>query len=508
MKAWVSMDLKSILPVFLLVLAVSLYSQQKELVIDAESTSSSSPVQWVFSDVQTSKGPVSGLEISLDPKGTATQADLLLGFDDAAFSDSEGKWLISAEGTVSSALGDQARFGSGAAQFKAPLGKLSLQPSKSSIFALPIPIGDFSIDFWLKPTRAENGEIIFIWKASRQNAKIWVPQQASCLIVKNRISFGFLNFFMNPSGKDTSVSLQGKSLLVPGRWSHHSLRFDSENGMLEYLMDGVPEAVTFVTSTGREGDTVFPLLVGPSSRLDLGSNYTGLMDDFRLSPAFLEDSAGAKYRKAGGSAVSPIFDLGYTNSQMLRIELTSRVRAESAIQCFYRLSDFTDSRSEADKDWIPFIPGKPMDKAAGRIFGRYIQFKFLLYPDASGEISPVLTNVSVLYEPDYPPQAPGSIAALGGNGRVLLRWSALTEDDIRGYVVYYGTGSGNYYGTDALEGSSPLSIKDPHQLSIALNGLTNGVLYYFAVVAIDAADPPHAGEFSREVNARPSRVSP
>jgi hypothetical protein len=33
-------------------------------------------------------------------------------------------------------------------------------------------------------------------------------------------------------------------------------------------------------------------------------------------------------------------------------------------------------------------------------------------------------------------------------------------------------------------------------------------LYFIAVAAIDGAQPPHIGEFSREITARPSRVLP
>jgi hypothetical protein len=75
-------------------------------------------------------------------------------------------------------------------------------------------------------------------------------------------------------------------------------------------------------------------------------------------------------------------------------------------------------------------------------------------------------------------------------------------------VVYYGNSSGDYFGTGALEGPSPVYVRGADISSMTLNGLKNGLLYFIAVAAIDGAEPPHIGEFSREITARPSRVSP
>jgi hypothetical protein len=75
-------------------------------------------------------------------------------------------------------------------------------------------------------------------------------------------------------------------------------------------------------------------------------------------------------------------------------------------------------------------------------------------------------------------------------------------------MLYYGYAPGDYFGGDAAEGSSPVVIPGADSSSALLTGLTNGRLYYVAVAGFDAADPPHVGDFSREVTARPSRISP
>ena len=55
---------------------------------------------------------------------------------------------------------------------------------------------------------------------------------------------------------------------------------------------------------------------------------------------------------------------------------------------------------------------------------------------------------------------------------VNLAWDPNSEQDLAGYRVYFGTGSGNY--TQTMEVATPSST---------VPGLTEGVVYYFAVTA-------------------------
>jgi hypothetical protein len=68
--------------------------------------------------------------------------------------------------------------------------------------------------------------------------------------------------------------------------------------------------------------------------------------------------------------------------------------------------------------------------------------------------------------------------------------------------VYYGTAPGNYHGTGAQRGPSPIDVGPATELE--LEGLENGRLYYFTVVCYDSTEPPHRSALSREVSARPS----
>lgn len=485
------------------------YAPADGLTIDASTLSPSSPHQWLLSGVVTSPGPTGGLSLVMEagPSAPDAQDDLVLDFDGAVTQDSASRWTVKAQGVVDRVGPDLARYGQGAASFRAPQGSLSLQPAASSLFAAGYPARDFSLEFWLKPVRADSGEIVLMWKASRQAGKTWLAQQFTCLILRNRMNLGFLNFFADPSGKSTTLNLAGASVVVPGRWSHHLVRFDADTGLLEYLMDGKPEALAYATSTGHEGGTVFPFIPGSGGTLTVGQNYTGLMDGLRLRSAWIERPFLSRYAPSGGTAISPIFDLGSTNSALERIDAVYKAALESGIHWFYRSADSSAGWKDESPDWQPFLPGVALLGPGGLSpLGRYLQLKLAFYPDASGELSPSLDSLSVRFRADEPPAPPGGVSATAGNGTVTVRWKRSAEADVAGYMVYYGTSPGSYFGTGAAEGPSPVMVLGADITSLKLSGLVNGTLYLVAVAAFDRADPPHVGEFSREVSARPSRM--
>ena len=78
-------------------------------------------------------------------------------------------------------------------------------------------------------------------------------------------------------------------------------------------------------------------------------------------------------------------------------------------------------------------------------------------------------------------------------------------------MVFYGTAKGEYFGDNGTQ-KSPIDVGN--QTSISIEGLKNGTLYYFAVVAYDTQLAPEpsqltleSGAFSREVAARPLRMA-
>lgn len=111
-------------------------------------------------------------------------------------------------------------------------------------------------------------------------------------------------------------------------------------------------------------------------------------------------------------------------------------------------------------------------------------------------------------DPD-PPAAPYSLRATAGNQQVSLIWPANDTDcDFYGYRVYYGSQPGGpYNGTEALQGTSPItyqaeSVQQGDSCRVTLTGLQSCHGYALVVTGIDACDPPNESDFSPEATGQ------
>jgi hypothetical protein len=315
--------------------------------------------------------------------------------------------------------------------------------------------------------------------------------------------------------------------VLPRSWSHHLIRFDGDTGLLEYLINGHLEGVSYTTSTGREGGEVYYPVAGSDGTLSLGSRFTGLMDEFRIYRRSIESPQIPKYDPRGGRIETQPLDLGEPNSNVLKIEAFGgsfnsgsrnanpggivqnnyagasnfRFADEVTIQFFIRTTDNPYSPHD-DDDWQPFEPGADL---SGRFRSRFIQLAAVFYPGRDGESAPYLDEIRIVYMKDNPPPPPSLVTAIPGDGEVELRWRNSSGRNVSGYLVYYGTAREEYFGEEAKLGISPIDVGKRN--TVRIEGLKNGTLYYFAVSAYTRGDSSSMGEFSREVSARPLRLA-
>jgi hypothetical protein len=462
--------------------------------------------------------------------------DLTLSFDEgrpSLFRDSAGHYRLTASPLLASVADHNARVGTGAVLFPDVLPQLSnpagVRPEKSTssgplvleahnraaLFASNNRIYDFSVEFWLNPLNMENGEQILQWIAARplnNNKTNYTSQRILCVSSKNRLQWSFTNFFTSPDGTNSiEVNIGGVSAVIPKTWSHHLIRFDSFTGMVEYLVDGKTESIEYASSGGHEGGEVYTPLTGEGGCFILGNGFSGLMDEFRIYGVNAPVPAVRKYPLQGGRIETRAVDLGAGSNGVLKIEASGgrvavrnakinnefrrngrfRFSDDSEMQFFIRSSD---NPYRWDSPWLAVTPGADL---AGIVQGRYMQLAVDFYPSENGESSPYLEELRVTYLPDDPPLPPSQLTAIAMDGAVQLRWKSSPDQNTRGYLVYYGTASDDYFGEDAVLGASPIDVGK--QNTIYIDGLKNGTLYYFRV----AAYTHHAGEFSREVRARP-----
>ena len=469
--------------------------------------------------------------------------DLALSFDEGnplRFADAKGRYTAAVSPELVRSGRPWTRAGEGAARFSgwssvslaAPVeGPLVLRPKNEALFGAGKLIGDFSIEFWLFPLNIENGEQILAWTSSKPDGRgAAITQRIECEAVKNRLQWTFLDLFSNADGTGgKTISLTG-AVALPRTWSHHLIRFNADLGLLEYLVDGRLEALEYATSSGREGGDVYVPVIGEGGRFVLGGRLAGIIDEFRIYSLYLESPKLAKYPLEGGRAESRTLDLGSRRSRVLKIEAlggrildgtrNSRALPEnvyagntglrfadhSEIQFFIRAND-TPYRWN-DIPWVPVEPGTDLSED---LSGRYIQVAAVFYPSGDGETTPYLDELRISYRTAELPLPPTQFSAIARDGAVELSWRASPGRDVGGYLIYYGTSSGEYFGNHAiLEGTVP-AVKPPvdvgNRTTVRIEGLKNGTLYYFAAAAYSAADGerPEPGAFSREAAARPLR---
>jgi hypothetical protein len=303
------------------------------------------------------------------------------------------------------------------------------------------------------------------------------------------------------------------------------------------------EALEYVTSNNRESGEVFTPLIGENCRLVLGGRFSGMMDEFRIYSSYIETATLSKYSGKSGRAESRTLDLGHLNSRVLKIEafggrtgglergdplthnLIGQVRNEYAGNGTLRFDDHAEMRfyirtSNSPYQWqdVPWIPINPGRDLPDTIRGRFVQLAADFYPSGNGETSPYLSELRVIYQAAEPPSPPTQVAAVARDGAVEISWRASPSRNVGGYLVYFGTAKGEYFGDPAIAEPgiySPINVGNRN--SVRIEGLNNGTLYYFAVAAYNRVEQTEnivifhepgrlavePGEFSREVAARP-----
>ena len=500
----------------------------------------------VLAEGQAAESPaaVNGLLYAADDNSL----DLYLSFDEKKperFSDSMGRYDLSVSPELSAVAAPWSRIGAGAAQFTgnsaAANAPLVLKPNGNALFSPGSHVRDFTIEFWLYPFDTDNGGQVLSWTSSKANGQGgYFSQRIQCTVIKNRIQWNFANFFFSPDGKTPMPMTLSGPVLLPRAWSHHLIRFDADLGLLEYLVDGKAESLDYATSTGREGGEVSTPVIGENCRLELGNRFSGMMDEFRIYRSYENNTELAKYASQGGRVESQTLDMGIPDSRVLKLEAfggwtsasldpaaSGKVRNAYAGNAPLRFPDHSEMRFSIrtsnspyrwnDVPWVPVTPGKDL----GDTFrGRFVQIAADFYPSGDGEASPYLSGLNLVYQAAEPPPPPTQVMAVAKDGAVELSWKASPSKDTGGYLVYYGTAKGEYFGEQAVlvygggdlqsQKQSPIDVGN--RTTVRIDGLRNGTLYYFAVAAYNkpyvySMNVPDPGEFSRETAARPLRMA-
>lgn len=446
------------------------------------------------------------LELSTKARTRNDFTDLLLNFENNEFKDQIGKYSIIENNMF---ISNQSCMGKGAGLSRGKSGGIILEGAQGSFFGTEGPAGSFLIDFWICPSVVENGEVLIKWRSSRSiNGKI-VYQLITASFYQDKIMCIFSNIFDGYTKDTGDVYLLGVKKLIPRKWSHHSICYSEEDGSLVYKVDGIIEDIKFMTSTGHENGSIYQALIGTPARLELCPEYTGLIDDFSVMRSYVDIEKNIneeeinslnfmRYNSSGGRFESvPI--LVKAGSIMNSITADVNVPSETEIEFYVRSGDNYFNWTSDYPEWIPVNNGENIKG----VTGLYFQVAANLYPDGAGCKTPSVSKIELDYSVLPDPQPPYKISAKKGDGSVTLSWSYSVDDTAGGYYIYYGNRPGEYLGTVAIEGASPINVGNTTVYT--LNGLNNGIIYYFSVAAWSKIDNRIRGPLSKEVYARPGK---
>ena len=245
--------------------------------------------------------------------------------------------------------------------------------------------------------------------------------------------------------------------------------------------------------------------MGEPAPISIAPAYTGCVDDFRILSKVTDSSQPQnlnydKYKIDGGRFESmPI--MVTPGSVMDSLQITDNQPPQTEVRYYVRAGDnfYNWNDPKLAPKWVRVKSGQQIKG----VRGRYFQIAADLFPDGAGRHTPSVTEIKINYTQVPPPTAPFRVKATPGDGMVDLTWSYSVDENAGGYYIFYGNRPGEYLGTDADQGPSP--IKVDNITSFRLTGLRNGAIYYFAVSTYSKDEEQISGNLSNEADARPGR---
>lgn len=413
-------------------------------------------------------------------------SDLILSFNNPSQFDKTGHYEL--DNSISLAA-NKNTFGQAA--FFDGENTLIIKPVEESLFSAANLWGDFTLEFRLYPATLKEGSTIFLWKGLQMIDNQLIPQEIRCTVTNRRLVWDFENFFLYPDDTISRVSLSGDQL-IPENWSHHMVLFDSETGLLEYRINNVPNDNTYTSKSGRETSEFNIPLIGnqQSFPIELGENYSGLIDEFRISRSMETEPMLNKYSSVGFFETD-IIDLKIPESLLIQIDSQRELPINTSIYMEYAISNKKDEISGPSLIWKQFLPHEPINEK-----GQYIKIRGQLFSEPHSNNAPVLSNLKIQYREAPLPQPPINVSVMRNHDSLTIHWDKSIDPSIDGYMVYFGESPGNY-----LTLGSPIDAGQKN--SIIVSNLNLNKRYYFAVTSYRSGDTRLESRFSKEISFSP-----
>ncbi len=441
------------------------------------------------------------LDITVANKKTSITSDteLLLSFDRAAMPQPSSpiRYRVVSGGEGMGAV--PALFGDGAYRAFADGEGITLEAEQDAMF-LPGNIwGDFAIAFWVYGIKWGEGDTLFSWQGIRPLRNEVIPQQLRLHVVNQRLVWSIVNLLTPAEDARRSIELRAIRPLSPNRWYWVGLRYDSVIGLLEYSIDGIPEATTHATDSGREMGSPYLARIGTGSAptIRIGSNFSGLIDEFQISRSHTILPL-SNNRRIGIAEIGPI-RIGETGGNVSRISALYDEPANSEVRFFYQLINSNDQFAN-DQLWMPLTPNSLLNGLSGR----FIRLRATLYAEENA--NPAISRIVAHYRPNPDFVAPDMITAEPQDTGAIIRWNTPNNGLRQGYLVHYGLESRRYFGDPSQNAASPIDAGDADSLFIP--DLQDGRLYYFAIEPYSLDFSDLFAPMGQEFTVRPLHIPP
>ncbi len=322
-------------------------------------------------------------------------------------------------------------------------------------------VDDFTIEAWIKPIYFARRNLLFrkvgMLDGARRGLEIYFESGV--------LKASFWNAFQDADEELHTLTLAARRPAPLGQWMHIAISYEAARGRLTLYRNGQEDAA--LSAANARG--VFSLHFHPLDRshIFIGETFSGLIDEFRLTPealgapgrspvrasdyAALEtDYVSLNSQQRTGVAISEVFEARgdqRTRRGVVRYEAVEP--PGSALNFFVRHSQ-TPFDAEAPDNALAWRRLRASDAVLPSF--RYIQWKAEFKADPSGAQSPTLASVRIDYVPHAAPAAPTDLrvaTSLSGADRICLDWAKNPERDVHergGYYVYYGVRPGEYLG--------------------------------------------------------------
>lgn len=374
------------------------------------------------------------------------------------------------------------------AGFLKPHHIIKIKVSKNNLWSTPVDLGNFTIDFWLYPTLLNDCKLFYkgiYHKGKFYGIKIWLKNK--------KIIAQFLNMFYDSENRVYSINLKSSAKLSKYEWQHIAVTFERQAGKLSLYINGKANNVRFATTTGKGDDEILVphFLKIDGSDFIIGENFFGYLDNFRISNIARKNFQLTTTKiKEKAIIISKVMDLKYFYSVINKIKFEFSNITDTVSKIYLRGANKKFNSTDNSPDWqIISLLNNDTIEISDFPRVRFIQWKVELYPTPLN-ISPTLNFVQIIYTANVPPEPPQNLnAAISGPNSVKLEWTQNQEEDIMGYIIYWGTSSRNY------ENKLDVGLCNSYIIELP----EKGIYYFFAITAYDSTDPYNESRFSKEV---------